>query len=122
VSIAAAAAVLDVIQDEDLISRARVVGLKLRARIEAAVEGRIEFGELRGAGLYLGLDMRGDSTRDATQLTAEFVNSMRNHGVLISATGVHSETLKIRPPLVFRDEHVDTFMAAFSSAMNDIAQ
>jgi 4-aminobutyrate aminotransferase-like enzyme len=122
VSIAAAAAVLDVMHDEDLISRARVVGLELRSRIEAAVYGRIEFGELRGAGLYLGLDMRGDGTRDATQLATEFVNSMRNHGVLISATGVQGETLKIRPPLVFRDEHVEIFMAAFSSAMNDIVQ
>jgi 4-aminobutyrate aminotransferase-like enzyme len=120
VSIAAAAAVLDVIHDEDLISRACDVGSKLRSRIEAAIDGRVEFGAVRGAGLYLGLDVRGDGTRDAAQRAAEFVNSMRDHGVLISATGVHGETLKIRPPLVFRDEHVDTFMAAFSSSMDDV--
>jgi 4-aminobutyrate aminotransferase-like enzyme len=120
VSIAAAAAVLDVIEDEDLLSRTRAVGATLRSRIQSAVAGRAEFGELRGAGLYLGLDLRGDDARSSTQVAADFVNSMRHHGVLISATGGHGQALKIRPPLVFDDDNVETFMQAFAAAMADI--
>jgi 4-aminobutyrate aminotransferase-like enzyme len=45
---------------------------------------------------------------------------MRNHDVLISATGADGGTLKIRPPLVFDDNNVDTFMAAFSAALADL--
>ena len=60
--------------------------------------------------------------RSSTKLAAEFVNSMRNHGVLISATGVQGQTLKIRPPLVFGEEHIPPFMAAFDAALTDIQQ
>ena len=120
VSIAAAAAVLDVIENEDLINRAWTVGAELRSRIEAAVVGRPEFGDIRGAGMYLGLDACGDDRRTSTQLAAHFVNSMRNHGVLISATGVHGQTLKIRPPLVFSKENIDPFMDVFAAALLDI--
>jgi 4-aminobutyrate aminotransferase-like enzyme len=120
VSIAAAAAVLDVIENEDLLARARTIGADLRSRIQSAVAGRAEFGELRAAGLYLGLDLLGDGDRSSTALAAEFVNSMRNHDVLISATGADGGTLKIRPPLVFDDNNVDTFKAAFSAALADL--
>jgi 4-aminobutyrate aminotransferase-like enzyme/Ser/Thr protein kinase RdoA (MazF antagonist) len=120
VSIAAAAAVLDVIENEDLLARARTVGASLRSRLQAAVAGRAEFGELRAAGLYLGLDLLGDGDRSSTALTAEFVNSMRNHDVLISATGAVGQTLKIRPPLVFDEDNIETFLQAFSAAMADI--
>jgi 4-aminobutyrate aminotransferase-like enzyme len=121
VSIAAAAAVLDVIQDEDLIARASSVGSGLRSRIETAIVGRSAFGEVRGAGLYLGLDLIRDDERDPTAMASAFVNTMRNHGVLISATGVHGQTLKIRPPLVFTEGHVDAFMVAFGATMADLA-
>jgi 4-aminobutyrate aminotransferase-like enzyme len=120
VSIAAAAAVLDVIENEDLLARARTVGAALRSRIQAAVTGRAEFGELRAAGMYLGLDLLSDSARSETALAAEFVNSMRNHGVLISATGIHGQALKIRPPLIFDEENIETFMEAFTEAMADV--
>jgi 4-aminobutyrate aminotransferase-like enzyme len=120
VSIAAAAAVLDVIEKEDLVNRAKTVGSALRERIRSAVDGRGEFGEMRGVGMYLGLDVLGDDARSSTQMAAEFVNSMRNHGVLISATGVQGQTLKIRPPLVFNESHIEPFMDAFAAALVDI--
>jgi 4-aminobutyrate aminotransferase-like enzyme len=122
VSIAAAAAVLDVIEDEGLLAHARSIGASLRSRIQSAVAGRAEFGEMRGAGMYLGLDLRGDGDRSSTALAADFVNSMRNRGVLISATGARGQTLKIRPPLVFDEDNIETFMEAFTVAIADIEQ
>jgi 4-aminobutyrate aminotransferase-like enzyme len=121
VSIAAAAATLDVIEREDLLARAVAVGTRLRSRIEAAVAGRPEFGQIRGAGMYLAVDLRGDDRRSPTEMTADFVNCMRERDVLISATGEFGQALKIRPPLVFSNDDVETFMGAFSAAMSDIA-
>jgi 4-aminobutyrate aminotransferase-like enzyme len=120
VSIAAAAAVLDVIEDEGLLERTATTGAVLRSRIAAVVGDHPTFGELRGAGLYLGLDVEGDEKRSDTELAAALVNSMRNHQVLISAMGVRGQTLKIRPPLAFSEEDVDVFMSAFERALNDI--
>lgn len=120
VSIAAAAAVLDVIENEDLITRSRTVGASLRSKIQTLVTGREAFGELRAAGLYIGLDVIGDETRTSTELASEIVNTMRNRGVLISATGVVGQTLKIRPPLIFTENNVETFMEAFTTTLDEV--
>lgn len=120
VSIAAAAAVLDVIEREDLLQRTANTGALLRSRIADAVQGDPRFGELRAAGLYLGLDVMGDGQRGDSQLAAEFVNGMRNHQVLISAMGVRGQTLKIRPPLAFCEDDIDTFMSAFERTLEDV--
>ena len=45
------------------------------------------------------------------------VNALRERRVLISCTGPHAHTLKIRPPLVFSEAHVDQFLDALESAM-----
>jgi 4-aminobutyrate aminotransferase-like enzyme len=42
---------------------------------------------------------------------------MRERGVLISATGPRGETLKIRPPLVFGENHVDLLLEALRHAL-----
>jgi 4-aminobutyrate aminotransferase-like enzyme len=42
---------------------------------------------------------------------------MREHGVLIGTTGKHSNTLKIRPPLVFQKEHAEIFLTALKNAL-----
>lgn len=107
VSCAAGMAVLDVIEDEGLQANARDVGGYLKAQIEALAHPRIR--EVRGAGLFLGVELAGDAT--------PVVNALRQRRVLISATGADAHTLKIRPPLVFRREHADLFVAALSEAL-----
>lgn len=121
VSIAAAAAVLDVIENENLLARTAATGALLRNRIAKAIEGLPLFGELRCAGLYLGLDVRSDGDRTDTAIATEIVNTMRNHRVLISAMGNHGQTLKIRPPLAFDADNVDTFMSAFERTLEDFS-
>jgi 4-aminobutyrate aminotransferase-like enzyme len=45
------------------------------------------------------------------------VNGLRDRHVLISATGPHGSTLKIRPPLPFARAHVDQLAAALSDTL-----
>ncbi len=44
---------------------------------------------------------------------------MREHGVLIGRTGRAANVLKIRPPLVFTDEHIPVFTAALAASLSD---
>jgi 4-aminobutyrate aminotransferase-like enzyme len=37
--------------------------------------------------------------------------------VLISTTGANEDTLKVRPPLICQEEHVETFLTAFEKAL-----
>ncbi|WPB55159.1 aspartate aminotransferase family protein [Xylophilus sp. GOD-11R] len=109
VSMAAASAVLDVIQGEGLQRNALEVGAYLRAGLASLAEKHSLVGEIRGAGLFVGMELvssRAERT-PATREASLVVNGLRRNGVLLSATGEHAHILKIRPPLVFSRENAD---------------
>lgn len=112
VSMAAAAAVLDVIEDEKLVANALEVGTALRAELARLGDAHELIRVVRGAGLYIGVEV--DSRDDARHL----VNAMRERRVLISVCGAHGNVLKIRPPLVFSMADVDRFCTEFEGALS----
>lgn len=115
VTMAAASAVLDVIEDEKLMANAADVGGRLRDELTALNHPRI--GPVRGAGLYIGVDiLTGDGDPDRAGAKA-LVNAMRERRVLISVCGTHGNVLKIRPPLVFSHADVDWFCTEFTDAL-----
>jgi len=119
VAVAAAQAVLDVIRDEGLLANAQRVGGLLLAGVRELVEQYEAIGDVRGSGLYLGVEMvseRASKTPDAAKASA-IVNGLRERRVLISATGFHGNTLKIRPPLVFGESHADRFLTELSATL-----
>lgn len=101
VSVAAAQATLDVIRDEGLIENAATVGGYLIGQLQ---EFGNRIGGVRGAGLFIGVDLE-----NGDQTTA-VVNKMRERGVLISSTGASNRTLKIRPPLPFSIDDADRLL------------
>ena len=122
VSMAAASAVLDVIEDEGLQRNALEVGRYLRERLAALAGRHALVGEVRGAGLFVGLELVTDrATRaPATAQAARVVNGLRRRQVLLSATGPDAHVLKIRPPLVFRREHADLLVARLDEVLTGI--
>lgn len=124
VSMAAASAVLDVLTQEGLQRNALEVGHYLRERLLGLGQRHPQIGEVRGAGLFMGVELVTDrGTRaPATALAALVVNRLRQRQVLLSATGPHAHVLKIRPPLVFRREHADFLVERLDAVLNDIHQ
>ena len=116
VAAATALAVLEVIEGEGLLANAATVGAHFRAGLIALAATNDSLGALRAAGLFLGQDIVTDGQPDAGK-AARVVNRMREDGVLISATGAQGHVLKIRPPLVFRPEHVDRVLESLRSAL-----
>src|SRR6201996_9227620 len=105
VAVAAAQVTLDVIRDEDLLARSGRVGAFLRAELTGLAARYPVIGDVRGSGLYLGVELvrdAGTKEPDPAASTA-VVNGLRQRRVLISATGEHGNVLKIRPPLVFAE-------------------
>lgn len=111
VSMAAAAAVLDVIESEQLIANAATVGAALRAEVVRLAGDHACLGEVRAAGLYLGVDLPDRET------ARRVVNGMRERRVLISVCGAGGNVLKIRPPLVFSMADVDRFCTEFEATL-----
>jgi 4-aminobutyrate aminotransferase-like enzyme len=119
VSIAAAAAVLDVIESEHLLARAAEVGAALRTELSRIAADHPRLGDVRGAGLYIGVEVVADTeakTPDRAGAKA-LVNSMRERRILISVCGHDGNVLKIRPPLVFSLADVDWFCSEFTAAL-----
>lgn len=109
VAAATAGAVLDVIEDEGLIDNARTTGAYLAEGLRDLADRYRQIGDVRAAGLFIGADIVTDGRADA-RLTHRIVNDLRARRVLISATGRHANTLKIRPPLVFARDHAGVFL------------
>jgi 4-aminobutyrate aminotransferase-like enzyme len=119
VSMAAAAAVLDVIEDENLLANAAEVGAVLRTELSRIAEGNPRLGDVRGAGLYVGVEVVSDADAKTPNRAGAraLVNAMRERHVLISVCGHDGNVLKIRPPLVFSMADVDWFCSEFTAAL-----
>jgi 4-aminobutyrate aminotransferase-like enzyme len=123
VSCAVGMAVLDVIEREKLVANARDVGATMRDGLRALATRHALIGDVRGAGLFIGLELVTDraSKTPATAETAKIVNGLREKRVLISAAGPHANVLKIRPPLVFSQQNAELFLAALDAVLTEVA-
>jgi 4-aminobutyrate aminotransferase-like enzyme len=122
VAIAAASAVLDAVQGERLQQNALEVGDYLRASIKALQADHPTIGDVRGAGLFIGVEMVEDAATRApsARLATRLVNGLRERRVLISSAGPNANVLKIRPPLIFSKENADTLIAALADTLQSL--
>ncbi len=112
VAAAAGIAVLDVIQNEGVIQRAKSVGRYLKSGLQELQQSYPCIADVRGVGLFLGVEFctDGDLTRPDTQFTNTLINLLKEDNILIGAAGKHGNSLKIRPPLCFNKTHAKLFL------------
>jgi 4-aminobutyrate aminotransferase-like enzyme/Ser/Thr protein kinase RdoA (MazF antagonist) len=103
VSCAAGLATLDVAREERLQAHAASVGERLLARLRALAASYPIVGDVRGSGLFLGVELVKNRTtlEPAAAEAAWVVNRMREAGVLLGTDGPFHNVLKIRPPMPF---------------------
>jgi 4-aminobutyrate aminotransferase-like enzyme len=109
VAAAAALAVLDVLEDERLPELAAGVGERLRTAIASL--GKRDVVAVRGRGLLAGIQLSSGGL--AERVTEE----LRELGILVGLTGRDGAVLKIRPPLVFTDEHSELLLSALDRTL-----
>ncbi|MEJ2409965.1 MAG: aspartate aminotransferase family protein [Novosphingobium sp.] len=107
-AMAAIGAVLDVIPDEAFLADVRAKGERLRSRIEQFIGNYPAlFEEVRGRGLFIGIKLKTEPR--------PFVAHLRdNHNVLTVSAG--DSVVRVLPPLVIDDSHIDEFMEKLSAA------
>jgi len=106
-AMAAGEAVLDVVGNEAFIADVRAKGERIRTRLEQFIGNYPDLFELvRGRGLLLGIKMKVECR--------PFVAHLRdNHGLLTVSGG--DNTVRLVPPLVIDDSHIDEFMERLSA-------
>ena len=96
-SCAAAHAVLDVFESEQIVSRAASMGQYLRDKLASALQGVNGVKEIRGQGLMIGIELEVDC--------AELVGQALEEGLLINVTA--GSVVRLLPPLILSEEEAD---------------
>ncbi|MBT1161511.1 aminotransferase class III-fold pyridoxal phosphate-dependent enzyme [Bifidobacterium sp. SO1] len=113
VSMRAAEAVLDEIESRGLLAQAKTVGDYICDGFASLLAGRPKLGEIRHAGMFIGIDIRSDDgSRPDPAGTQTIVDALRDRNILISASGADGSALKVRPPLVFTTADADRLLDA----------
>ncbi|MFT8655327.1 MAG: aspartate aminotransferase family protein [Acetobacter papayae] len=120
VSIAAAQAVLNVIQTENLQEHSRSVGERLLSELRALQNKHHCIGNVRGAGLFIGLELvRNRQTKEPDRaLALDLIEALRDAHVLTSVAGPYGNVLKLRPPLAFQHHDIDWLVGALDQCLS----
>ena len=102
-------AVLDVVRDEGLQENARLVGAHFRERLLELSTRHEVIGDVRGYGLYLGVELVSDPTAKTPARTLAYRVSerLKDEGVITYPNGDLDNVLKIKPPMVFSASDAD---------------
>jgi 4-aminobutyrate aminotransferase-like enzyme/Ser/Thr protein kinase RdoA (MazF antagonist) len=119
VACAAGLAVLDVVQEAHLQENALRVGSSWIAALEDLQRKYAVIGDVRGSGLFLGLDLVvSRETREPAPLQASYVvNRLRDRGILAGTDGPHHNVIKLRAPLIISEADAALFCSTFESIL-----
>mmetsp|Transcript_7169 Transcript_7169/g.9294 ORF Transcript_7169/g.9294 Transcript_7169/m.9294 type:complete len:528 (-) Transcript_7169:195-1778(-) len=120
VSCAAGLAVLDALEQEHLMENAAQVGKFLRSELVQLSEKTPYIGNIRGRGLFIGIDFVVDKeTRTAAPAHASTVTTRlkEKHHILTSIDGPHNNVIVMKPPMVFSLNDAKQFLACLEECL-----
>ena len=102
-------ATLDVMQAEDVPSRARERGVQLRGALDRLAATNKWIGEVRGMGLMQALELVEDSVtkEPAPRLAGMLLNAAKDEGLLIGIGGLYGHVIRLGPSLLISEAEVD---------------
>lgn len=122
VCIAAAQAVLNEIQNKNLLENSHRLGNFLLNGFRTIAEKYPQVGDVRGAGLYHAIEFvkDPDGKQPDGELTRKVVSELRERRILISTTGKGENSLKIRPLLTFTQQHAELLLNQFEDTLKSV--
>ena len=120
VALAAAHAVLDVIEEERLSDRSAQIGETIRARMESWRDRFDAVTHVRGLGAMLAIELQRNGQPDADLATAVAEAAMRR-GLLILKAGIHGNCLRVLVPLVISEAELDEALGVWEEALEETA-
>lgn len=122
VSCAVGLAVLETLEAEGLLANARIIGDYLLAGFEELQERYDVIGDVRGEGLFFGLDIVSDRRSKAHDgdTAGRIVERMKARGVLAGTDGPYDNVIKMRPAMTFAREHGDLLLTVLDQAFQDV--
>jgi len=122
VALAAALAVLDVFEEEDVVARAVTVGNTIRERMLAWQARWREIGDVRGLGAMLAVELVRDaeSMTPAPELTTAVIDEALRRGLILLKAGVYGNCIRVLCPLTISDGELDEGLAVWEGALGAV--
>jgi len=120
VSCAAALTTIEVIEQEELVSNAQVVGDYLRDKLEELKERHPLIGDVRGMGLMQGIELVLEGKEPAREEILQLFEATRHRGLLIGKGGLYGNVIRIAPPLSIAKSDVDEAIRILDQAFADV--
>jgi 4-aminobutyrate aminotransferase/(S)-3-amino-2-methylpropionate transaminase len=118
VAIAAAHAVLDVVEEERLAERAEEIGDRIRTAMERWRDSYDAIADVRGLGAMLAIEFRRDGRPDAELATA-VADAAAARGLLLLKAGIHGNCIRVLVPLVITDAELDEALGVWEEALDE---
>jgi 4-aminobutyrate aminotransferase / (S)-3-amino-2-methylpropionate transaminase / 5-aminovalerate transaminase len=117
---AAALAVLDVFEEEDLTARAAAIGETIRSRMLAWQERWPQIGDVRGLGAMMAIELVADARTKApdADLASAIVEAAAERGLLLLKCGIYSNCIRVLTPLVISDAELDEALGVWEQALD----
>jgi len=114
-----AKAVIDLIEEQNLLANCAETGAYLRGRLDQIKDKHEIVGEVRGMGLIQGLELVEDrqSKVPATAQAAMAMEVARQHGLIIGKGGTFGNVLRVTPPMNIARADVDQFIEVLDKAL-----
>ena len=124
-SCAAGNAVLDVIAEENLLSRANEIGERIITRLHEIKQksNTAPIGDIRGLGAMCAFELVENTGGHIPKpdAVAPLIEAARNHGVILLSCGFFGNSIRLLPPLTIPMEQLDEALDAIEAALGDIA-
>jgi 4-aminobutyrate aminotransferase/(S)-3-amino-2-methylpropionate transaminase len=120
---AAALAVLDVIEQEQLMERARVLGAQITTRLKALQSKSPAIGDVRGLGSMVAMELVKNRRADQpdADLTKALVQAAAARGLVILSCGVYSNVIRLLAPLTISEALLNEGLDILEAALSDVS-
>lgn len=119
VSCAIATEVLKTVEREQLQKNALAIGDYLKSELNKLAMKFTILGDVRGQGLFLGIELVDSHQNPMPNQTEYLLNRMKEHGILMSSDGPDHNVLKIKPPLVFSRENAEELLSTLEKILKE---
>ena len=122
IACAAALAVLDVIEQEQLVERSRQLGTFLMERFKGMAQRFPCIGEVRGLGAMVAIELFQDNARQepASDLTKALVAEAAERGLILLSCGMHGNVIRVLVPLTASDDIVSEGLDLIEESLNHL--
>jgi 4-aminobutyrate aminotransferase-like enzyme len=122
VTCTAARATIEVVEEDNLVENARLMGNRLREGLSALKDKYPIIGDVRGMGLMQGMELVGEKKKPDVESTKRVMELTKNNGLLIGKGGTYGNVLRVAPPLNVSKDQVDQALWVLDQSFAQLGQ